>query len=350
MQATTLIAALALSLTVPTDGTPLELRAFHKAGLGLELTVESEYTSELTSFKMTRDGEEIDMSERMGGPSSVAREVVIRDRYAAVEDGQPTATMREFVTLAESSERSMRGELVESERTAPLEGVTLSLALEDGEVTAEVEDGDAPDDDRLLEGLTMTLGLEGLLPGEEVEPGSSWSVDGSGLLAALGYNLEAQLFPMPERDPAGEGPRGRRGPRGGGPGEMFRGASWDLEATLAEERVDAEGVECLDIELSGEGTYELPEREFGGPGRRGERALALDPVALFGGAANLSVEGQLLLNAETLVPVSLEVEVSVHTEELTERSSERGEMTIERTSEGTLTYSATIATLPAQEE
>jgi len=352
MQITTLLAAGALALTIPGDGAPLELAIPYKAGLGLQMSVESEYTSETTAFTMTRDGEETDMTDRMGGPSVTTRTIVIADRYSEVEDGKPMAAMRFFETLGEASERSMRGEMVESERSTPLEGVTLALTIEDGDVTAEVEDGDSPDDDSLLEGLTMTLGLEGLLPLDEVEAGASWSVEGAGLMAALGYDVEAQLFPAPVREEGEGGPRGRGGPRGGaggGPGEMMRGADWDLEATLGDEPKEVDGVSCLVIELKGDGTYELPERTFGGGGGPGGRALVLEPTPLLGGTANIEVEGTLLLNSETHMPISLSLEVGAHIEQLTERSSERGDMSMQSTVEGTLLYEASFEVLAAKD-
>ena len=359
MHPASLTALAALALFVPSNEDPQALVVPYETGLTLELDASFHYESEVVDFTLIRDGVEQDMSGRMGGPSSVTRKLLMSDHYTKVEEGRPLALERSFETLSHESKRMRGDEEMVTESSGPLESVTLGLTLEDGEVAVEVLKGSAPDDDALLEGFSMTLGLDGLLPEGKVEPGATWHLAGEALVRALGLDLEGQLFPPPPRSqaPEGGGP-GRRGGgmRGGGGnpvGAMIRDAEWDFEATLAEEHADVDGTDCLVIELEGDGEYELPERPaFGGGGGRGgdrfvpESSLALPP---FGGGAGLELEGKLYLDSKTHLPVRFEVEMEVSIDEVVERSSERGDTTMHTATEGTLTYVANLRKVVADE-
>lgn len=347
-----LTALAALALFVPSNEDPMSLAIPYETGLTLELSASFAYESEVVDFSLIRDGVEQDMGGMMGGPSSMTRTIQVTDHYTLVESGRPKTLERTFDALNHESKRMRRDEEMVTENTGPLEGVTLGLTLEDGEVEVEVLAGSEPDDDALLEGHSMNLGFDGLLPREKVELGATWAPESAALFRALCLDVDAQLFPPPARAeaPAGGG-QGRRGGgmRGGGGnaiGKMILGAEWELEATLSEDHEDVEGTDCLVISFEGDGEYELPERAaFGGGGGRGGdqvEPLVSPLVPPFGGGADMEFEAKLFLDAKTHLPVRFELEMEVSIDEVVERSSERGDTVMRTSTEGTLTYAADL--------
>ena len=346
-----LLALAGLATLAPQPDEPLVLKTKYTAGLTLATRTEITHESEVTAMSMTRDGEEVDMSGRTGGPSTVTRTAHVIDAFKAAKEGQPTEVHRMFVTLSESSSRMRRDEEVVRDSNGPLEGVLLGLTIEDDELVVDVLDGSEPDDEDVLEGHVMKLGLDALLPQGEVALGDEWDFDGGALMAALGFDLDKQLFPQV----APEMPTGGGGPGGGGGGfggerpaptsfaQVFVDADWDGEAKLADELEDMDGLACYVIEFSAEGEAEVEDRGFGGFGGRGGRAL--EPLSAFTvpmslADATLKIEGKLYFSKEELRPVALEAEATTTTESDTTRESRNGgEIHSTSTTEGKLTIS-----------
>ena len=225
-----LAVAATLASAVPPPTTTedaLDLSTRYTEGLRLRLDAELTYESERTAFEMIRDGEPVDFGDRMmGGPSLLTRWTSSVYGVEAVEDGAPVDVRLGFERLEQETFAIRRDEEVVDTTNSPLEEVVLGLTLEDGEVVAEVLEGSEPDDEALLEGFSMDLGLDALLPEGPVEPGAEWDVEGAALVRALSFDLEAQLFPpspRPELGAEGGGRGGRggfRGMRGGGGGNL----------------------------------------------------------------------------------------------------------------------------------
>lgn len=287
---------------------------------------------ETTEFTIERDGEPVG-SNFMGGFSTL-EERTIEESFTVLEqtEGRPTRVSRSFETIQRETTSDMGEETMESDSEGPLQGVTIEVFLEDGEVLAEVVDGDEPDDEAVLEAHSLTLTLDGLLPEGEVEEDDEWDLESDAIRAALGLNLEDAYFPREERtgeDDGGEGRRGRRGgswrtPRGSALRPLL-GLEWSGEATF-EGETEHDGVTCLEFALEIEAEGELEDPSFGG-GRRGGRApqpvLSAAPLET---TLTVELEGRLLFNAEDGHPVLLDLEGSVESVRHTEM--DRGEMTM----------------------
>jgi hypothetical protein len=342
--------SLGLTFVSPQDEA-ISIATTYAEGLVFETNSVIDFTSERTAFSMTRDGEEIDMGDRMGGgPTTMTRTTTVTDEYVTTKDGKPTAVRRTFDALEGNSVRSMGGEEMANTTNGPLEGVTLELTLdEDGDVVTDVVDGEEPDDEALLEGHLLALGLDALLPPGEIEVDANWDFDGAVLMSVLGLDLDAQLFPPQAREERGEGggERGGRGNRGGGRGDqnlakLLVDAEWEGEAVLTDEVIDMDGLACRVIEFSAEGEAEIedpPAREGGG--NRGG-ALGLATPAVFGGTATLDIEGKLYVSIDEGRPVALEAESSANVETETTRSGGMGEIVINSTTETTLKIAITV--------
>lgn len=341
--------SLGLTLVAPQDEA-ISIATTYVEGQVLETHSVIEFTSERTAFSMVRDGEEVDMGDRMGGPTTLTRTTTVTDEYLTVKDGKLTSVRRTFDTLEGDSVRSIGGEETASTLNGPLEGVTLELTRdEDGEVVTEVVDGDEPDDEALLEGHGLALGLDALLPAGEIEVDTKWDFDGAVLMSVLGLNLESQLFPpqpQAERGEGGErGGRGGRGDRGGNQNlaKLLLDAEWEGEAVLTDELADVEGLACRVIEFSAEGEADIEDPPAREPrGDRGGDAFGLvTPVAL-GGTGTLEISGKLFISIDAGRPVSLEAECTATAETETTRSGRGGEMTTNSTTETTLSIGITV--------
>ncbi|MDF1799023.1 MAG: hypothetical protein P1V81_07600 [Planctomycetota bacterium] len=343
----------------PEDEVLLQPR--YEAGSRVQLASEFVYESEVTNFEMIRDGEPVDMGDRMmGGPSALSRWVTLTEHVAEVEDGAPSVVRRAFERLESENFRIRRDEEVVDSSNGPLEGVTLELTREDGDVVAEVVEGSSPDDDALLEGFSMDLGLAALLPTEAVEPGATWEPEAGALLRALGMDVEQNLFPRvtPGATEGGRG-GGRGGARGGGGGgapigDLFRDGEWELEATLASEQEDYDGQACYVIELTGSGETDIPDRERpqgGGRPGGGDAPLAFvqPELSLLAGTATMELEGKLYFSAEEGRVVHLDVTCEVVIESETSRESERGSMQTSSTTEGSLTLKVDVTEVAEEE-
>lgn len=313
----------------------------------LRIEAETAVGLETTSFEMLVDGEPVDRPFGGGGVEE-QRHVVLLDGYEESADGEPTRVRRTFETV-ESESRASFGE---NERTqssqGPLAGVVLRLTRdEDGDVEAEVVEGDEPDA-ALLEGQVLTLCLDALLPAGEVEEDESWDLDADTVRRALALALDPKLFPPPaENAPveAGErrgGGRGGFGGRGGGSAfRLLQDAEWEGTATLEATDEDHEGEACSAIAIEIEASGDMPEPRGG---RRGgfsvepaESAPAVDSTF------TVEITGRLLFANEARRPVLLELSGELSTER--ENEFERGDrtMTMHVTQEGTFTHTVLVS-------
>lgn len=339
-----------------------EIKTHYASESALRVEVESTFSMETTDFSMERDGEPVESRFGAGGGSSETRRVVMQDTVVEAADGEPSSVRREFVEVSGSSVMSRGEEEFESERECPLHEVTLELTLHEGEVVAEVVDGDSPDEEATLEGHQLTLSLDALLPSEGVEEGDDWELDGELLKAALMMDIEGALFPPPARTERGEGGeggggrggrRGGRGGRGGGSAARYVNAGvWDAKATLTEGTEEYAGVECLVISIEGECVGSVPERERGGGGGRrgGDRALtaptALQPENSF----ELEIEGKLYFDAESKHPVHLELEGMLSTESSREMNRGESTMSMYTAQEGKFTHSVDVSRVSTEDD
>lgn len=307
------------------------------------LVVEStlEFQAEVTSFEVLLDGE-----PREGGggggeqTSTVTISTVHADHAVEAADGKASKVHREFRSLSASNTRG-GGEA--NDLSSPLEGVTLELVEEDGEVSVSVPGGEDLEDAQ-LEGHQMTLAMDALLPDGEVEDGDSWNLDGDMIAAAIGFQQQGVLFTRPEREGRERGERGggggggRRGGGGGQAGSLaeFRHLDWEGTASLGGTE-DYEGTSCWMIELELEASGALPEQAGGGRRGRDRSASPAEPSYSLPVETTMEVEikGRMLISTEDRRPVLLDLEGTFERE--TERTMERGERTIEMSgsSEGT---------------
>ncbi|MFT7669426.1 MAG: hypothetical protein ACI8X5_002128 [Planctomycetota bacterium] len=324
------------------------LATSYKAEAGFRIEIESTFSLETVDSSMERDGEPM---EGFGDMSSEqTRQIVMIDTILESEEGAPTRVRREFEALSSASIMTMGDREMDEEGESPLNGVVLELTAVDGEVSATVLEGEAPDDDALLEGHGVALALDALLPGDEVEADDSWEIDGDALLRATGFDIEKALFPAPEREEGnheggGEGGRGRgrRGPRGApGAERYFANAEWDVNATLEAETEDHAGVDCLVITIKGEGSGQVPERERGGRDQRdGEFAVGLGarrPENSF----EIELEGKLYFSVADAHPVHAELKATISTQSEREMNRRDSHMIIRSSQEGELVHTVDI--------
>lgn len=295
-----------------------------------------------------------------GGGSENTTTIIHLDTVLEQEDGVPTKVRRVYESVEGMVEMEGRDGPMEIERESELDGLTLELTAEgdDGEVTAKVEDGDSPDDDALLEGHSLTLALDALLPADGVEAETTYEVDGDALMAALGMDLAPKLFRRAEAGgDRGEGREGRGGGRGGGrrgggggnSNRLFEGADWTIEAEVEslDEEWEGQTVAKINFEIEGEGTLEDEERGGGRGGRGGGGGgggvfLPTSMAPVFETEFQIELEGTLYYAIDAKHPVRLEIEGSIESEQLTEREFRDTTMTIYAVNEGTFTHEVTI--------
>ena len=334
----TLFAALCLSAPAT------ELVTSYQSETKLRVTISSETESEVTDFRLERNGEPIEgRGGGMGGGSEVTQTIVYVDEILAVADGEPSELRRSFEELTRTSSNDDG----EDQADAPLDGTTLLLSSEEGEVDVELVDGSV-DDDALLEGHRMTLLLDAFLPEQEVEPGDSWSLEGEAVQQVLGLDMQSTYFPRPEREPDMERERGGR--RGGGgrrrsgrQGRLLQQADWSGTAKLLEGEEVVEGDACRIIEIELTGSASL-EEESGG-GRRGFAFGSSMPAPETTIEFEITWKGRMAFSAEALRPVSLELDGDYTSELETERQRGDMTMTIYRLEEGSLSYQISIEDL-----
>lgn len=299
-----------------------------------DVTMKHEISAETTAMSFTIDGEERG-GDRMPGPRESRYQWAYTDTVMGVNDGSPTKVERSFGDVGGESRFSMRGEERTMDLASAFEGMTIVLTDENGETELEVTDGDAPDAER-LEGHTLALPIDGLLPDGEVEVGDTWEIDGKAFVAALGLETRGKLMDRPERQESGGQGRGRGGRGGGGrfgggnlQASMIAGGDWTVEATLTDETVERGGLDCMVIEIEAEVEGTPPARE-----RRGGRDFALRASIapeLQDSEYEGRFEGKLLWSKVEQRPVALTVEGESTLETSRTRETPRGVMEMEST-------------------
>ncbi|MEM8709872.1 MAG: hypothetical protein AAGG01_02885 [Planctomycetota bacterium] len=304
------------------------------------VSLSSETASETTRNEILMDGEPIDRGGRGfgGGERTSTFEVEYTDTIMAAADGAPSRVKRTFDAVSGATEMEGRDGPVERSMESSFEGLTMILTrADDDTVEIEIEDGDAPDQER-LEGHALELPLDGLLPEDEVEAGSEWEIDGEAFMDALGMGMQRKLVDRPERGGGERGERGGRGGRGGRRGgqrgggngaAMLAGGDWNITATLTDETKDVDGIECMVIKIEAEvdGSPESPERE----------GVSVD--ASFSG----NFEGELLWCKSESRPVELSVEGTYELSTEMTRDSERGVFEMSRAEETTVEITVSVA-------
>lgn len=327
---------------------------------GRKYTVSMESSATTTSEReMLVDGERREGRGGAGGPSERTStfSLAYTDEVVAADEGAPTQVRRAFEAASAGMEMEMRGEPVEMDLGSPFDGVTLLLSLEEGVVEATVEDGDAPEDTERLEGHSLTLPLDGLLPGDDVEAGDSWDIEPRALRSALGAGLTAKLIERPELGGGGGGQRGgegrggrqRGGPRGG-MGDAVSGLfgenmDWEITATLTERTEDVDGTSYAVIEIEATMSGALPEPQFGRRRGGGDRAVGAArevAIALPEGTIEAELNGELLWDAEHSCPVRLTMTGEVESEQSTVRDTERGNFEINSSSSTELEVTVSV--------
>ena len=321
------------------DGTP---ETDYAAKRTLRIVASTSLEMETTDFSMERDGEPVGGGFGGGGGALEERTVEQTFTVVAHSDGAPTKVQRAYETVKRTTTAEMGEETVEGGSEGPLQGVTLELTEEDGEVSAEVIDGDAPDNDAVLEGHSLTLALDALLPQGEVAEEDTFEIESDAVMKALGLDMENGYFPREERSEEAEGGEGRRGGRRGGRGGAPGGSTfgnlanveWSGEGTFNGE-TEHEGLTCLEFTLEFEAEGDLPERETSGRGRMPELGVASPAVE---NTISANIEGRLLFDAASGMPVLLELEGTIETVSHNEFSRGETSMTMHTEREGAFEY------------
>ena len=151
--------------------------------------------------------------------------------------------------------------------------------------------------------------------------------------------------PEPERG-GGSGGEGRprsRGPRGGGASSLFAQAELEGKCKLKEETEEVDGVACRVVTITIEADGQLEEQSFGGGSGRG-RAFGLPTVAIVETNYEIKLEGKLLFDAKSKLPVSLELEGTSKVDSNREFEGRDGTMMkFGSTQEGQIKFTATLS-------
>jgi hypothetical protein len=322
----------------------------YSAARTLKCSVETALELETTVFTMERDGEPLGGGFGAGGTSLEQRTVEESFRVLEHADGAPTKVRRAFETVQRKTASEMGGETSENEEQGPLQGVTLELALEDGEVAVEVVEGRKPDQEAVLQGHALTLAWDGLLPPGDAAEGESYDLEPQAILRALSLDLDGAYFPRPERAEGGADVQGGRdGNWRSSPGRRpsalrnLATAKWEGTATRKGE-VEEDGVACVEIALKLKAEGELEAFSFGGGGPRGGRAAELPAgPAAADNTIEAELAGRLLFALEGRHPVLLELEGEVSTVRHGEFERNGSKMVTHSEQEGTLTLHARLA-------
>jgi hypothetical protein len=192
------LAALALA-ALSTGGEPVE--AVYREGGVLVCATSQSTEMELDEASITLNGMELppEALDELGPvfpTQSSQEEYRIRDEILAVADGRPERVRRTFELLHKAEVED--GE--ETEKTGPLEGLSLLLTLEDGEPAVELEAEDEDIEERYLEHHRLEHDTDLLLPDEPVEVGDSWAAPDELLRRFLDLADEPLLFEPDEDD------------------------------------------------------------------------------------------------------------------------------------------------------
>lgn len=304
-----------------------------------------ELTSETT--RMERDGQPVEMPGGAGS-SGQEREVVWTDKVLEHKDGKPMRVERTFGAVKQTSTMNFGGEEQSREQKGALDGVKLELKRgEAGKIEVEVKDGDAPGES--LEGHKLELLLDAFLPEGEVADGDEWTVDADAIRRGLGLDLSTALFP-PQPEPergggsGGEGRRGPRGPRGGGASTLFAQAALEGKCKLKEGTEEVDGVAARVITITIEADGQLEEPSFGGGGSGRGRAFGLPSASVVETNYEIKLEGKLLFDPKSKLPVSLELEGTTKVDSNREFEGRDGTMMkFGSTQEGQVKFTASVS-------
>jgi hypothetical protein len=349
--------ALAATALIPADGVEVATRYTP----GQAYTVRREVAeTRTTEREMLRDGEPQEGRGGFGGGGGeTTRESVIEYTDQVVEAGEgPTKLRRSYTELASSTLISAAGEELERAMESPFTDLVLLLEAGEDGVEVEVLEGEQPEEERLA-GMRLDLFIDGLLPGRKVDVDDTWELDAAAVTAALGENLERQLFqaPEPEEDAGGRGGRGGRRGGFGGPregGERME-IEWTGTATVTDLNAEHEGRPVVAIRLEIEASGDLPELDFGGGGggrggRGGGDALGASGSRdrVLDNTYSHELEGQVLFDPELGLPVLLELSGTLTTERYFQR--DRGDSLLEVTTQTSTAVDHVITVEPTQVE
>jgi hypothetical protein len=327
----------------------VELRTDYTAERSVGYTSSMEMEMETTSMRMERDGQPVEMPGGGAGMGMAeSSEVTWTDKVLEHKDGKPTKVRRTFGEFEGSTSMIFGGEEQTRERKGALDGVTVELSLdEEGNVAAEVKDGDAPGE--ALVGHHLTLALDEFLPEGEVAAGDSWELEKGTIQRGLGLDLSNILFQRPQDggggggggEGGGGGRRGPRGPRGSMAGSVLMQADLEGKATLAEETEDVDGVSyhVIKLEITASGTME--EQGMGGGGGRG-RAFEPTLPTLVETTYSVELEGKLLFDPKSKLPASLSIDGTLKVESRREGEFQGTSFKSESVQEGDIKFSATV--------
>ncbi len=327
-------------------GSSVTLATDYGAKRVLRIESSNRFQMETVEFEFIRNGERMDSPFGGGGSSSESsRRVVVIERLLESEDGRPKVIEREFETVEGSSTRSFGDQEMETEYECPLDGVTLRLTDDEGDVEVEVIVGDSPDDE-LLEGHRLELASDALFPEGEIEVGETWDLEAEDIRRLLGLDVMSALFQRPSREGrggfgggGGEGRgRGRGGRRGGGI-DTLAVAEWTGTAVLERDDDTHVGERCARIEFDLEASGELPEIEFEDFRRRAFGLPALPRENRY----EIEAQGHLVFSLETRRPVALEVEGEIGLETGFVREREGMEIEMRTRQEGTFAYEVEVS-------
>lgn len=322
-----------------------ELVTSYEGGKTVRIVSETSYLMEMVDFEMLVDGEPVEGRGNRGGSSTEeTRRVEQVDTWLEAKDGELVKLKRSFDVVEAAGVRVMGENERETERAAPLSGVTLLLERGDGGLEVEVVEGDEPTDGALLEGHEPELALDALLPEGEVAADATWDVDQDAILQALGLHLEDTMFPPPVRE-EGEGGEGRRGGRGGpgggrSPFAPFRELDWTGKATLESANEEWEGHACAKIALEFQGDGQMESRMGRGGGRRGGRALELSrPLDT---TYSVELTGALYYSLDAKLPIGLVLEGDITSDRNDEFTRGESTRTMIMLQEGELTHTVRV--------
>ena len=139
-----------------------------------------------------------DALEGMELPPTTSETARLRIRDVVLEsaDGRPTKVRRTLEELREV----MVDDGTETQKTGPLEGRTLLLTEEDGELSAELEDEGDEVGAEFLADQRLTRDADLLLPHGAVEVGDSWTLEEDDLRLFFGLEAAPLWFEPDEED------------------------------------------------------------------------------------------------------------------------------------------------------
>jgi hypothetical protein len=316
------LTALALGL-----GAGQTLSTDYSRDRSLSVSVVSKTDMETTANVQTVDGEPREGRGFGGGSMSSERSYSYADSVLTAKDGAPKKVKRVFGEVGGSMTMPSRdGGEQEVALESAFSGAVVVIDATGAETKVEVVEGKLEDEQ--LVGLVPTLALDRLVPAEEIEVGATFELEGADVLAAVGHELERNLFrrPAPPEGGGGEGRggRGQGGPMGGRMGGGFavlESGEWDAKGKLTEETEEVDGVECAVVTYEIEVSGELPEMGAGGRGRDRAFGLATAPLA---NTFEAEFKGRLLWSTKEARPVKFTLTGKIETVRDSERETERG--------------------------